>query len=76
MLLVDVIFGILAGATGKIDEFKKELTDRQTPAQVTTVLTSLKGLYTSSAASAPKQLRSGKSTMHKLPSGKASKPLL
>jgi hypothetical protein len=70
--VVDVLFGILANATGKIDDFKKELTDRQTPAQVTTVLTALHGLY----SSAPKQLRSGKSTMHKLSSGKPSKSLL
>lgn len=70
--VVDVLFGILANATGKIDDFKKELTDRQTPAQVTTVLTALHGLYSSS----PKQLRSGNSTMHKATSGKPSKSLL
>lgn len=70
--VVDVIFGILANATGKIDDFKRELTDRQTPEQVTTVLTSLRTLY----SKAPKQLGSGKSTMHKLSSGKPSKPLL
>lgn len=70
--VVDVLFGILANATGKIDDFKKELTDRQTPAQVTTVLTALHGLY----SSAPKQLGSGKSTIHKLSSGKPSKSLL
>lgn len=70
--VVDVIFGILANSTGKIDDFKRELTDRQTPEQVTTVLTSLRTLY----SGAPKQLRSGKSTMHKLSAGKPSKPLL
>lgn len=70
--VVDVLFGILANATGKIDDFKKELTDRQTPAQVTTVLTALHGLYNST----PKALRSGKSTMHKAHSGKPSKSLL
>jgi hypothetical protein len=72
--VVDVLFGILAGATDKVDDFKKELTDRQTPAQVTTVLTALHDLYATTASS--KKLRSGKSTMHKLPSGKPSKPLL
>jgi hypothetical protein len=67
--VVDVIFGILAGATGKVDYFTKELTDRQTKVQVKTVLTSLAGLHKTTTIS-------GKSTMHKLPSGKASKPLL
>lgn len=71
--VVDVLFGILAGATSKVDYFTKELTDRQTRDQAATVLTALSGLYTSAT---PKALGSGKSTFHKLPSGKASKPLL
>lgn len=70
--VVDVLFGILANSTNKIDEFKKELTDRQTPAQVTTVLTALHSLY----STAPKQITSGKSTMHKITTGKPSKSLL
>lgn len=72
--VVDVIFGILANATGNEDYFKKELAARQTPAQTNTVLTSLHGLY--GAVTTPKKLGSGKSTFHKTPAGKPSKPLL
>jgi hypothetical protein len=71
--VVDVLFGILAAATGKVDDFKQELTDRQTPQQVVKVFTSLSGLYSTVA---PRSLGSGKSTMHKLSSGRPSKPLL
>lgn len=74
--VVDTLFGILAGATGKTDEFTRELIDRQTPEQVKTVLTSLNGYFSSLTSSNPKQLGSGKSTMHKLNSGKPSKPLI
>lgn len=72
--VVDVIFGILAAATGKSSVFERELLGRQTKEQVVTVMKSLSGLY--STIMAPKQLGSGKSTMHKLPSGRPSKPLL
>jgi hypothetical protein len=41
--VVDVIFGILAKETGKLDYFKKEITERQKPEQVKTVM---KSLYT------------------------------
>jgi hypothetical protein len=83
--VVDVIFGILAAATGKVPEFKKELSDRQTPAQVATVMTSLHGLYNSirhtnhtlpRMPTITKQLGSGKSTMHNMTTGKPTKPLL
>lgn len=83
--VVDVLFGILAAASGKVPEFKKELTDRQTPAQVKTVMTALHGLYTSVARSnytlpkmptATKALGSGKSTMHNMGTGRATKPLI
>lgn len=74
--VVDTLFGILAGATQKVDEFTKELIGRQTPEQVKTVLTTLGGYFRTVTASSPKQLRSGKSTMHKLSAGKPSKPLL
>lgn len=40
--ILDVIFGILALDTGKMDYFQKELEDRQTAAQVATVYTSLR----------------------------------
>jgi hypothetical protein len=72
--VVDVLFGILANATDKVDTFRREITSRQTKQQVITVLTTLTGLYSSSDSS--KQLRSGKSTMHQLSSGRPSKPLL
>jgi hypothetical protein len=83
--VVDVMFGILAAATGKVDAFKKELKDRQTSEQVTTVLTALSSLYTSIGStnnilpkmpSAVKQLGSGKSTMHVAAGGRPTKPLL
>ena len=70
--VVDIMFGILANATGKIEDFKREITSRQTPEQVVTVFKSLSGLY----SSAPRELSSGKSTMHKLAAGLPSKPLL
>jgi hypothetical protein len=43
--VVDVIFGILARETGRIDYFKKELKDRQKPAQVDVVMKSLKTVH-------------------------------
>lgn len=74
--VVDTLFGILGGATDKVDEFTKELIERQTPEQVKTVLTTLNGYFQTVTATSPKGLRSGKSTMHKLGPGKPSKPLL
>lgn len=53
--VVDVIFGILAKETGKIDYFRQELEGRQRPEQVQTVYTSLrtvhKGMLTSTGKS-------------------------
>jgi hypothetical protein len=43
--VVDVIFGILARETGKIDYFKKEIEDRQTAKQVDTVYKALKTVH-------------------------------
>jgi hypothetical protein len=74
--VVDTLFGILAGSTEKVNEFVGELTSRQTPEQVKTVLTTLNGYFQTVTSASPKQLRSGKSTMHKLGPGKPSKPLL
>jgi hypothetical protein len=84
--VVDVMFGILAAASGKVDSFKKELTDRQTPEQVRTVMTALHDLYGSikktnytlpkMPTTVTKQLGSGKSTMHTASHGRATKPLL
>jgi len=70
--VVDTLFGILAGSTEKVEQFTRELLSRQTPEQVKTVLTTLNGYLGTVANSS----RSGKSTMHKLGSGKPSRPLL
>ena len=43
--VMDTILGIMAHEAGKTGEFTKELTDRQTPAQVKTVMTSLKTIH-------------------------------
>lgn len=43
--VVDVIFGILAKETGKVDYFKKEIEDRQKPGQVKTVMKSLVSIH-------------------------------
>lgn len=45
--VVDVIFGILAKETGRVDYFKKEIADRQTPDQVKTVMKSLNSIHKS-----------------------------
>jgi hypothetical protein len=71
--VVDVIFGIFARETGKIDYFTKELSGRQTPAQVATVMKSLATVH----ASAPPQkaLSKGASTLHRPGTGTKTKPL-
>ncbi|QQG45223.1 MAG: hypothetical protein HYW89_04485 [Candidatus Sungiibacteriota bacterium] len=43
--VVDVIFGIMAREAGKIGYFRKELSGRQTPEQVKTVMTSLHTIH-------------------------------
>ncbi len=62
--ILDVIFGILAIETGKLDYFQKELEDRQTPAQVATVYTSLRTVHNATGNVASKLAAdSGKSVM-------------
>ncbi|MFX5476466.1 hypothetical protein ABTD55_21345, partial [Acinetobacter baumannii] len=56
--VVDVIFGILAKETGRVDYFTKELTDRQDPDQVTTVM---KSLHKVTGKSPSKKSTAGKS---------------
>ena len=73
--VVDVLFGILGSATGKVEYFENELILRQTPAQVVTVMSSLKKLFDQNAVVRTTS-GSGKSTFHKLPAGKPSKPLI
>lgn len=43
--VVDVVFGILARETSRIDYFKEELTDRQKPEQVDTVMKALESIH-------------------------------
>lgn len=62
--ILDVIFGILALETGKLDYFQKELEDRQTPAQVATVYTSLRTVHNAKGTTASKlAVDNGKSVM-------------
>jgi len=70
--VVDVIFGILAHETGKVDYFREELEGRQKPEQVATVYKSLQTIH----ALPPKTpKKKGMSVMH-LPEGKKTKGLL
>jgi hypothetical protein len=50
--VVDVIFGILAKETGRVDYFHKEIEGRQKPEQVNVVMTSLKTVHGKLAAPA------------------------
>ncbi len=70
--VVDVIFGILAKETNRIDYFRKELEERQDAGQVDTVYKSLATVH--ALASSPKSAK-GKSVMH-LPDAKKAKGLL
>ena len=78
--VVDVIFGILARETDRIEYFREELEGRQRPDQVKTVMKSLETVHTlsggDSAKDSPKLLGSGKSVMHGGARGKKTKSLL
>jgi len=71
--VVDVIFGILAKETDKIDYFKDEIAGRQRPDQIATVYKSLKTIH-----ALPGQVKDskGKSVYKSLPSGGKTKRLL
>jgi hypothetical protein len=71
--VVDVIFGILAKETNKIDYFKSEIEDRQRPDQVDTVYKSLKTIH---ALPASVQDSGGKSVFHTKMKGTMTKRLL
>ena len=73
--VVDVIFGILAQETGRVDYFKKELKDRQKPEQVTTVLKSLETVHKLPAGESVKKLKAGDSVLKSKHSGKEAKSL-
>ena len=72
--VVDVIFGILAKETGKVDYFKSEIEGRQTPVQVQTTYKAL-GTVHKASADVPAVI-GGKSTMHRPSGGKPTKGLL
>ena len=73
--VVDIIFGILAMEADRNDYFEKELRGRQTKAQVTTVMRSLKTIHARSAKAENGTKRrpagaAGKSTLFRVGSGK------
>ena len=72
--VVDVIFGILAKETGRVDYFKSEIEGRQTPVQVQTTYKAL-GTVHKASADVPAVI-GGKSTMHRPSGGKPTKGLL
>jgi hypothetical protein len=63
----DVIFGILAREVDRVDEFKKEIEERQRPDQVRTVYESLKTVHRAAAKVVADA--DGRSTMHGASSG-------
>ncbi len=76
--VVDVIFGILAKETGRVEYFREEIEGRQKPAQIKAAykaLTTIHNLADGGKKSQPK-LRSGKSVMHTKSGGKKTKKLL
>lgn len=73
--VVDVIFGILAKETGRVDYFKSEIEGRQTPVQVQTTYKAL-GTVHKKDPNLPAVAGGGKSTMHKPTGGKPTKGLI
>lgn len=73
--IVDVIFGILAAETGRVDYFRSELEGRQDPNQVVTVYKSLATVHRAPSGS-PKLLTDGKSRLHRPTDGGRGKGLL
>jgi hypothetical protein len=73
--VVDVIFGLLARETDRVEYFEDELKGRQKPGQVKTVMKALETVHELTPNS-KKLLRSGKSQMHKKGDGKKTKSLL
>jgi hypothetical protein len=78
--VVDVIFGILALETGRVEYFREEIEGRQKPEQVATVYKALASIHDPAASKGASRPRRGQSIM-KLedksdPEGGASRPLL
>lgn len=77
--VVDVIFGILAKETGRVDYFKKELKDRQKPEQVSVVMKSLNSIHALPPAASLKKLGDGRSITRRVgkdDDGMQTKPLI
>jgi hypothetical protein len=79
--VVDVIFGILANETNRVEYFRDELVDRQSkdddgPEKIETVMKSLETIHQVSDGKDVKLLRSGKSITRKSKKGKKTKSLL
>lgn len=74
--VVDVIFGILAKETGRIDYFKEEIKGRQSPDQVKTALKGLKSIHALPAPDSKDTDMDGKSITMNKTKGKKSKSLL
>ncbi|MFH1174260.1 MAG: hypothetical protein V1725_03950 [archaeon] len=74
--VVDVIFGILAKETNRVDYFHQELIERQKPEQVAVVMKSLESVHRPDPLKADHLLRSGKSVTIRKDVGKPSKELL
>ncbi len=75
--VVDVIFGILASETGRIEYFKEELEGRQLPGQVKVVYKSLTSVHRLDKGGSQKKLPSGHSeTRDRDKDAPRSKPLL
>jgi hypothetical protein len=72
--VVDVIFGILAKETARIEYFKEEIEGRQRPDQVATVYKSLASIHTSTGKGA--RSRAGQSIMKIEDKGLRSRKLL
>lgn len=74
--IVDVIFGILAHETGRVDYFMKELEGRQKRDQVETVYRSLKTVMAVGPGTPATRDHSGKSVMFLKEGGDVAKPLI
>lgn len=74
--VVDVIFGIMAKETSRVDYFKDELKGRQRPDQIRKVLKSLNTIHEIKGARSIRKLRSGMSITKRSGIGKKGKSLL
>jgi hypothetical protein len=73
--VVDVILGILAKESGRIDYFREEIEGRQERDKVDTVYKALETIHKLGPGNPPKSKRGG-STLHMPLTGKSAKPLL